>query len=58
MRSDVSCQVMLPVISKPTPPTVSNLQASNWVHCEEETSAHTKITRQTYKFIRFFFKDF
>ena len=26
---------------KPTPPTVFNLQASDWVHCEEETGAHT-----------------
>ena len=35
-----------PVISKPTPSTVFNLQASNWVYCEEETSAHTGISQQ------------
>ena len=45
--------------SKPTPPTVFNLQASNWVHCEEEMGAHCEeemgaMTRQTYKLIIFF----
>ena len=29
-----------PVTQKPTPPTVFNLQASDWVHCEEETGAY------------------
>ena len=31
---------MFPVTSKPTPPTVFSLQASDWVHCEEETGAY------------------
>ena len=38
---------------KPTPPTVLNLQASDWVHCEEETGAHAGIPRYTYKLIFF-----
>ena len=42
------------VTAKPTPPTVFNLQASDWVHCEEETGVHTKFTQQTYKFVSFF----
>ena len=25
---------------KPTPPTFFNLQASDWVHCEEKTGEH------------------
>ena len=35
LKSDVSAP------SKPTPPIVFNLQASDMVHCEEETGAHT-----------------
>ena len=46
---------MFPVISKATPPTVFNLQASDWVHSEEETGAHTQFTRQTYKMVSFFY---
>ena len=44
---------------KPTPPTVFNLQASDWVHCEEETGAHTgESLWQNYKFVVFFFTSF
>ena len=38
---------------KPTPPTVSNLQASDWVHCEEETGAYHQLSRLTYKLVSF-----
>ena len=43
---------MFPVTSKPTPPTVFNLQALNWVHCEEETGAYYKLSENTYKFVK------
>ena len=36
-----------PVTSKPTPPTVFNLQASDWVHCQEETGRDVEISRQS-----------
>ena len=45
----LSCKVKFPVTSKPTRPTVFNLQASDWVHCEDETGAHTHFPRQTNK---------
>ena len=38
----------------PTPCIVSNLLALNLVHCEDETGAHTGMTRQTYKLVSFF----
>ena len=50
-----SWKVTFPVTSKPTPPTVFNLQASDWVHCEEETGAYTQLSRNTYKLVSFFF---
>ena len=50
----LSWKVMFPVTSKPTSHTVLNLQASDWVHCEEETGAHSQFTRQTYKLLSFF----
>ena len=40
---------------KPTPPTVVNLQALDWVHCEEETGAYYQLSRFTYKLVSFFF---
>ena len=40
---------------KPTPPTVLNLQASDWVLCEEETGAYYQLSRFTYKFVILFF---
>ena len=40
---------MFPVTSKPTPLTVFNLQALDWVHCEEETGAY--LSRHTYKLV-------
>ena len=36
IKSDV-----LPALKSLSPPTVFDLQASDWVHCEEETGAHT-----------------
>ena len=45
---------MFLVTSKPTPPTVFNLQASDWVQCEEEIGAHTGISWRTSKFVHFF----
>ena len=43
---------------KPTPPTVFNLQASDWVHCEEETGAYCQLSRFTYKLVGFFLQIF
>ena len=43
-----------PVTQKPTPPTVFNLQASNWVHCEEETGAYYQLSWFTEKCVQFF----
>ena len=39
---------------KPTHPTVFkfNLQASDWVHCEEETSAYYQLPQFTFKFVK------
>ena len=39
---------------KPTPPTVFNLQASDWVHCEDETGAHAELSQLTSKLVHFF----
>ena len=36
-KSDIS--------SHSTPPTGFNLQASDWVHCEEETGAYYQLSR-------------
>ena len=49
---------MFPITQKPTPPRIFNLQASDWVHCEEETAAYYQLSRLTYKliFFLFFFK--
>ena len=43
---------MCPVTSKPTPPTVFNLQASDWVHCEEEIGAYYQLSQNTYKLVK------
>ena len=43
---------MFPVTSKTTPPPVFNLQASDWVHCEEETGACHQSSRHTYKLVK------
>ena len=50
----LSWKITFPVTSKPSAPTIFNLQASDWVHCEEETGVHTGISRQTSKFVLFF----
>ena len=42
------------VTSKPTPPPVFNLQASDLVRCEEEPGAHTGISQLTSKLVNFF----
>ena len=47
-----SFKVMFRVTQKPTPPTVFNLQASDWVHCEEETGAYYQLSRFTYKLLK------
>ena len=54
----LSRKVTFPVTSKPTPPTVFNLQALDYVHCEEETGVHTGISRRTSKFLYFFLQIF
>ena len=46
---------MFPVTSKPTPPTVFNLQASSWVHYEEKTGVYYQLSRNTSKFALIFF---
>ena len=43
---------MFPVTSKPTPPTVFNLQALDWVHCKEETGAYYQLSWNTYKSVK------
>ena len=48
-----SCKVTFPITQKPTPPRVFNLQALDWVHCEEETGAYFQLSQLTYKFIIF-----
>ena len=49
----LSLRVTFPVTSKLTPPTVFNLQASDWVHCEEETSAYYQLSQHSYKLLSF-----
>ena len=58
LYKQLTWKLMFPVTSKPTTPTVFNLQASNWVHCEEETGAHTGVTRQIYKLLNLFLMTF
>ena len=48
----LSCKVTFSVTSKPTPHTVFNLQASDWVHCEEETGEYTQLSQNTYKLLK------
>ena len=45
-----SRKVTFTVTQKPIPPTVFNLQALDWVHCEEETGAYYKLSWFTYEF--------
>ena len=40
-----------------TPPTVFNLQVSDWVYCEEETGAYNNLSRFTYKLLILFLKN-
>ena len=47
-----SWKVMFLVTSKPTLPTVFNLQASDWVHCDEETGSYYQLSRNTYQFLK------
>ena len=50
----LSWKVTFSGIQNPLQPTVFNLQALDWVHCEEETGAHYQLSRHTYKFAFFF----
>ena len=50
----LSWKVTFSGTQKPLQPTVFNLQASDWVHREEETGAYHQLYRHTYKFIIFF----
>ena len=43
---------------KPTPPTVFNLQASDWVHCEDKTGAYYQFSLFTYKLVFVFLQIF
>ena len=47
----LSWKVTFSGTQKPTPPTVFNLQALDWVHCEDLTGAHAGISRHTYKLV-------
>ena len=51
LNSDISST------QKPPPPTVFNLQASDWVHCEGKTCAYYQLSRLTYEVV-FFFTNF
>ena len=42
---------MFLVTSKPTRPTVFNLQALDWVHCEEERGVYAQLSRNIYKLV-------
>ena len=48
----LSWKVTFPITSKPTPPTVFNLQALDWVHCEEEKVRILESIRQNYKLLK------
>ena len=50
----LSWKVTFSGIQNPLQPTVFNLQASDWVHCEEETGVYYQLYRHTYKLIFFF----
>ena len=49
-----SRKVTFLVTSKPTPRTIFNLQASDWVHCEEETGVYYQLSWHSYKLVIFF----
>ena len=44
--------------SKSSQPTIFNLQALDWTHCEEEIGAYYQLYRHTHKFVFFFFYNF
>ena len=46
-----SGKVTFSVTLKLTPPTVFNLQALDWVNCEEETGAYYHLSRFSYLYI-------
>ena len=52
MLQPLSSKVTFSGTQKPTPPTVFNLQALDWVHCEEETGAYYQLSRFTYKLVK------
>ena len=39
-----SRKVTFPITQKPTPSRVLNLQASDWVHCEDEIGAYYQLS--------------
>ena len=43
---------------KPTPPTVLNLQPSDWVYYEEERGAYYHLSRFSYKLVIYFLNNF
>ena len=48
----LSWKVTFSGTQKTTRPTVFNLQASVWVHCEEETGAYYKLSLFAYKLLK------
>ena len=53
LHKPLAWKVMFMVTSKPTPHTVFNLHAPDWVHCEEETVAYTQLSQNTYELVIF-----
>ena len=51
----LSWKVTFSGTQKPTPPTVFNLQASDWIHWEEETGVYYQLSQFTYKLVIFNF---
>ena len=51
-------QVTFPGTKKSLQSTVFNVQASGWVHCEEETGAYYQLYRHTHKLVKIFFTNF
>ena len=56
LTSQLSCKVTFSGTQKPTLPTVFNLQASDWVHCEEKTGAYYQLSQFASKMVIFFYK--
>ena len=54
----LSWKVKFSGTQKASNPTVFNLQASGWLHCEEETGAYYHLEILIYKLVIFFLTNF